>query len=83
MNSGRVHLYPSTVEANTAACLNRLGDMVQQVYTSLSQEGASMGESYISTSAVSANLCMLSNSLHARTVFVGEVSNLVGLPCCT
>ena len=82
MNSGRAHLYPSMVEANTAACLKRLGDMVQQVYTSLSQEGSSMGELYVSVFAVSANLCMSSNSLHTQVSVTGEASNLVGLPSC-
>lgn len=83
MISGRVQLYPSMVEANTAACLKRLGDMVQQVCTSLSQEGSSMGESYVSASALSADLCLLSNSVHTLMVFTGGVNNVEGLPCCT
>lgn len=44
MHSGRVHLYPSMVEANTAMYLKRLSDMLQAIFDSLSQEASSEGE---------------------------------------
>lgn len=42
-----------------------------------------MGELYVSASALSATLCLFSNSLHTLTVFTGGVNSLDGLPCCT
>ena len=62
MQSGRVHLFPSMVEANTAMYLKKLSDMLQAIFDSLSQEASSEGELCVSC-LLAVDVAMLINRL--------------------